>query len=98
MTKDSLSGRRAFKAPVGGMSADLKHCQASFYGAPAAMPGFDESNVNGSACASTALVVGVYSGLDLLDVKVPLYTEDDFKIYLSILEERESNWQKHKTK
>ena len=88
----------AFKAPDGGMSADIKHCQVMVYGSKAAMPGSDEGNVNGSACASSALVVGVYSGLDLLDVKVPLYTEEDFKKYVSILEERENNWQKYKIK
>ena len=86
---------KAFKCPDGGMSAGITHCQTSVYGSPAAMPGSDEGNVNGSSCASSALVSGVYHGLDLVDVKVPLYTDEDFKKYVSILEERENNWKKY---
>ena len=89
---------KAFKAPDGGMSAGLAHCQTSVYGSPTSMPGSDEGDVNGSACASSALVSGVYHGLDLVDVKVPLYTEEDFKKYESILLERENNWKNNKTK
>jgi len=89
---------KAFKAPDGGMSAGLAHCQPHVYGAPAAMPGSDEGDVNGSACASSALVSGVYYGLDLVDLKIPLYSDEDFKKYVSILEERENNWNRHHTK
>ena len=86
---------RAFKCPDGGMSAGIPRCQTSVYGSPAAMPGSDEGNVNGSSCASSALVSGVYHGLDIVDIKVPLYTDEDFKKYVSILEERENNWKKY---
>ena len=89
---------QAFKAPDGGMSAGIEHCQTSVYGAPSSMPGSNEGDVNGSSCASSALVEGVYIGLDLLDFKVPLYTERHFKKYMSILEERENNWVKYRKK
>jgi len=83
----------AFKAPDGGMSAGIEHCQTSVYGSPTSMPGSNEGDVNGSACASSALVSGVYYGLDLVDLKVPLYSDEDFKKYVSILEEREQSYQ-----
>ena len=83
----------AFKAPDGGMSAGIEHCQTSVYGSPTSMPGSNEGDVNGSACASSALISGVYYGLDLVDLKVPLYSGEDFKKYVSILEEREQSYQ-----
>ena len=45
------------------------------------------------SCASSALVSGVYYGLDLVDLKIPLYSDEDFKKYVSILEEREQSYQ-----
>ena len=85
----------AFKAPDGGMSAGIEHCQTSVYGSPTSMPGSNEGDVNGSACASSALVKGVYYGLDIPELKVPLYSEEDFKKYVSILEAREERWRRY---
>ena len=86
---------QAFKAPDGGMSALIKHCQPLVYDAPAAMPNSNEGDVNGSACTSSALVAGVFDGLDIVEYKVPLYTKKDFDRYVSILKERENNWIKY---
>ena len=86
---------QAFKAPDGGMSAGIEHCQTSVYGAPSSMPGSNEGDVNGSSCASAALVEGVYSGLDITEFKVPLYTKKHFEKYIAILEERENAWIKY---
>ena len=66
--------------------------QGSAYGSIIAVPGTNESNINGNACASSALIDGVYFGLDIQDLKVPLMPYDALDEYLTIIERNERAW------
>ena len=66
--------------------------QGSAYGSIIAFLGTNESNINGNACASSALIDGVYFGLDIQDLKVPLMPYDALDEYLSIIERNERAW------
>ena len=72
----------------GGMKA-----QYSAYGSPVAQPGAEECNINVSACGSVSLVSSIYYGLGMQELMVPMYCEEDFENYLSVIERKEKEWQ-----
>ena len=68
-----------FKKPDGGMSYLVKTSCPTDQGAKAAVPGSVEGDVNGCLCAM-AIIPSIYSGLDLEDVQVPLYSLTDWAL------------------
>jgi len=67
--------------------------QYSAYGSPVALPGAEESNINVSGCGSSALVSNMYYGLDIPELMMPMFGEEDFRAYLDIIERKEREWQ-----
>ena len=67
--------------------------QYTAYGSPVAAPGAIESNINVSACGSSALVSNVYYGLDIPELMMPMFGEEDMRVYLDIIERKEKEWQ-----
>jgi hypothetical protein len=68
--------------------------QYSAYGSPVAVPDSEECNINVSACGSCSLVSSMFYGLDMEDLMMPMFGDEDFKIYLDIIENKEREWQK----
>ncbi len=83
---------KQFKKYDGGLGGTATAGQASAYGSIVAVPGTNESNINGASCASSALVSSVYYGLDIPDLKVPLFPCDALDEYLAIIEKNERAW------
>jgi len=46
-----------------------------------------EGDVNATHLASTGLLSGIYGGLGLSDYKVPIFDEEEYNLYISLLEE-----------
>ena len=61
-------------------------------GAPVAIPGSREGDINGNCCASSAVVTSIYHALNLSEYMVPMFTEDDLKTFLDIIEKREKDY------
>jgi hypothetical protein len=47
-----------------------------------------EGDVNATHLASTGLLSGIYSGLGLSSLAVPIFSEDDGEKYIALLEEK----------
>ena len=77
-----------FKKSDGGMSYLVKCSSATDQGAKAAVPGSPEGDVNGCLCAM-GIIPSIYAGLCIPEAQVPLYTPEDWELYLSIITERE---------
>ena len=89
--RKSAKKMSVFKKPDGGMSYLVETSCPTDQRAPAAVPGSPEGDVNGMSCAS-AIVPSIYAGLGIPELQVPLYTLDDFKEYISLVEKREFEW------
>ena len=83
---------KQFKKYDGGLGGTATQGQASAYGSLVAVPGVNESNINGASCASSALVSSVYYGLEISDLKVPLLPYDALDEYLAVIEKKERAW------
>ncbi len=81
-----------YKMPDGGMSYLRKGCCERSQGAPVAVAGSREGDINGNCCASSAVVTSVYHALNLSELMVPMFDENDLKKFLAIVEKREENW------
>jgi hypothetical protein len=81
-----------YKMPDGGMSYLKKGWCDRSQGAPVAIPGSREGDINGNCCASSAVVTSVYHALNLSAYMVPMFTEDDLKNFLNIIEAKEKAW------
>ena len=86
-----------FKKPDGGMSYLVKTSCPTDQGAKAAVPGSVEGDVNGCLCAM-AIIPSIYSGLDLEDVQVPLYSLAEWERYIGIVTAREEAYKAGKFK
>ena len=91
--RKSAKKMQVFKKPDGGMSYLVETSCPTDQGARAAVPGSPEGDVNGMSCAS-AIVPSIYAGLAIPEYQVPLYTLEDFKEYISIVESIENEWQR----
>ena len=89
--RKSAKKMEIFKKPDGGMSYCVETSSATDQGCPAAVPGSREGDVNGMGCAS-AIVPSIYAGLGIPEYQVPLYTLEDFKEYISLVENIENEW------
>ena len=85
--RKSASKVERFKKPDGGLSYLPDYSCPTNQGAPSAIYGSPESDVNGMACGSTSLIHSIYNSLGLSDYTVPLYGPDEMKLYVSVLEE-----------
>ena len=72
--------------------------QYSAYGSPVAVPGSEECNINVSACGSCSLVSSMFYGLDMEELMMPMFGDEDFKIYLDIIENKEREWKESLSK
>ena len=86
--RKSAEKMKIFKKPDGGMSYLVKTSCPTDQGAKAAVPGSVEGDVNGCLCAM-GIIPSIYSGLDLEDVKVPLYSREDWDRYIGAITARE---------
>ena len=82
---------KVYKKDDGGFGVQASCGQGSAYGSITSA-GDNESNINGNACASSSTVSGVYFGLGLSDLKVPLFPYDALDEFLSIIEKKERAW------
>ena len=82
----------AYKMPDGGMSYSKSGCCPRSQGAPVAVEGSREGDINGNCCASSAVVSSVYHALNLSQYMVPMFTEDDLENFLSIIEKKEKDY------
>lgn len=83
---------KAYKKDDGGIGVQKDCGQGSAYGSITSA-GANESNINGNACGSSALVGGVYFGLNIpSELKVPLYPYDALDEFLGIVERNERAW------
>ena len=78
--------------PDGGMSYLKKGCCERSQGAPVAVAGSREGDINGNCCASSAVVTSVYHALNLSEYMVPMFTEEDLKTFLNIIEKKERDY------
>ena len=84
---------RVFKKPDGGMSMEVNTSRPYDQGCPAAVPGTVEGDINGMTCVA-AIIPSIYSAIDLEDFQVPLYTPEDYRRYIGLVMERETEYSK----
>ena len=68
----------------GSFSYGVKYSSATSQGAPAAVPGSVEGDVNGNSIACTALVTQIFDALELGTI-IPIYTTSDLNVFLDII-------------
>jgi len=51
-------------------------------------PNHRAASVNGAMCGSVSLTSSIYAALDLSSIEAPLYTDDDFQIFLETIEKK----------
>ena len=78
--------------PDGGMSYSKSGCCERSQGAPVAVAGSKEGDINGNCCASSAVVTSVYHALGLSPFMVPMFTEKDLENFINIIEKKEKAW------
>ena len=93
--RKSAKKMSVFKKPDGGISYLVKYSCPTDQGCKAAVAESVEGDVNGCGCAM-AIIPSIYAGLDLGDVKVPLYTAEDWEHYINTLKAMEDAWQSSK--
>ena len=67
-------------------SYNLGYAASGIQGSPAAVPGLYEGDLGGTNNACAALVSSIYTALKLSDHFVPIYTNSDFRRFISIVE------------
>lgn len=82
----------AYKMPDGGMSYSKRGCCERSQGAPVAVEGSREGDINGNCCASSAVVTSVYHALNISQYMVPMFTEEDLETFLNIIEKKEKDY------
>ena len=70
------------------------HPSSTNQGMPSAVPGLPEGDANGNGCAVVGLVPSIFGALGLADLFVPIFTSDDFDYYVSLLTEKQENYDK----
>jgi len=94
--RKSIEKMLVFKKPDGGMSYLVNTSCPTDQGAKAAVPGSVEGDVNGCLCAM-GIIPSIFTGLNLPDAQVPLYTMEDWELYIGMVTEREEAWQKSRS-
>ena len=83
---------KLYKKDDGGIGVQKECGQGSAYGSITSA-GANESNINGNACGSSALIDGVYFGLGIpKELKVPLFGSDALDEFIGIIEKNERAW------
>ena len=88
-TAEKMEG---FKMPDGGMSYSLRGCCETSQGAPVAIAGSREGDINGNCCASSAVINYIFRALAIDDIQIPLFDEGNLARFFEIVEEREAEW------
>ena len=88
-TAEKIAG---FKMPDGGMSYSLSGFCPTSQGAPVAISGSREGDINGNCCASCATIQYVFKALSIEDITIPLFDESDLKHFFEIVTARENEW------
>ena len=77
-----------FKKGDGGLSYLRETSTPTAQGAPVAVPGTAEGDVNGTLCGSIAVINSIFTSLDLWEYRVPLFASTDLKTYLDNIEKQ----------
>lgn len=84
-TKEKLA---PYAKPRGSFSYTVNGPAINSCGMPVVDKQLFEGDVNATHLASTGLLSGIYSGLALSSLAVPIFSEDDGERYIALLEER----------
>ena len=76
----------AFLKPDGSFSYGVQYSAATSQGMPVAIPNSYEGDVNGTLICTSDILNYIYSALGLASFRVPIYTYNDWRHYLSIIE------------
>jgi len=87
ITKEKLA---VFAKPYGSFSYTPMASAARSQGMPVTFNGAFEGDVNATIICSSDILSYMYSALELSDVKVPIYSTEDFERYVAILEKRKA--------
>jgi len=74
-----------FRRMDGSFSYGRKYSSATSQGVPAAVPNTEEGDVNGMVMAVTGTTELMYEALGLTFYKVPIYTDEDWEEFISIV-------------
>lgn len=75
-----------FKKPGSSFSYCPDHPAVTSQGVPVCIPHCKEGDINATVMSATMMIAAVHSALDIATLRVPLYGEDEGKMFLSILE------------
>ena len=78
----------AFKKESGSFTYGVNTSTPQSQGMPVAIVGSCEGDIDGHVLTSSGLLQHIYSGLDLVEYKVPPFTRCDFYRYMNILAEK----------
>ncbi|MBO5315665.1 MAG: hypothetical protein J6B48_04445 [Clostridia bacterium] len=78
----------AFKKPDGGLSYLMNTSTPTAQGAPIAVPGSAEGDVNGTLCGSVAMINSIYTALGIEEYRVPMFGENELYAYIGFLEKK----------
>ena len=90
ITKEKLA---PFLKPGGSFSYCLTHSSARSQGMPVTFENAWEGDINATIICSSDILVYLYTALELIDKRVPIYGEDDMARYVKILEENKAKYE-----
>ena len=82
-----------FQYEDGSFSYLKGHPSYTNQGMPSAVVGSSEGDANGNGCAVVGLIPSIFGALELSDVFVPVFDDDDFNYYLGLLSEKKREWE-----
>ena len=83
-----------YQYPDGSFSYLKGRPSSSNQGMPSAVPGLPEGDANGNGCAVVGLIPSIWGALGIPELLVPVFDEDDFKYYLSLLDEKRKEYER----
>ena len=87
MIRKSIEKIIRFKQEDGSVAYSVNGGDYTSQGSPASPRDKKGASVNGAMCGSISLTSSVFKALDIDDARVPLYTADDLKTFVGVLEE-----------
>ena len=87
MIRKSIEKIKLYKQPDGSVSYSINGGDYTSQGSLASPRDKKGSSVNGTMCGSISLTSSIFKALDIDDIRVPLYTEDDLQVFVGVLNE-----------
>ena len=87
MIRKSIEKVKLYKQPDGSVSYSVSGGDYTSQGSLASPRDKKGASVNGAMCGSISLTKSVFGALDIDDIRIPLYTEEDLKIFVGVLNE-----------